>query len=65
MVAPPSQELEPPANPGRFNLLNNLHSMMGSTPLVLFCPGRYDGQTLQLFGILNDNPYYRAFSLVD
>lgn len=47
------------------NLLNNLHSVMGSTPLVLFYPGRYDGQTLQLFGMLKDNPYYRAFRLVD
>lgn len=47
------------------NLLNNLHSMMGSTPLVLFYPGRYDGQALQLFGVLKDNPYYRAFRLVD
>ncbi len=47
------------------NLLNNLHSMMGSTPLVLFYPGKYDGQSLQLFGLLKDNPYYRAFRLVD
>lgn len=47
------------------NLLNNLHSVMGSTPLVLFYPGRYDGQTLKLFGALKDNPYYRAFRLVD
>lgn len=47
------------------NLLNNLHSVMGSTPLVLFYPGKYDGQSLQLFGILKDNPYYRAFRLVD
>lgn len=47
------------------NLLNNLHPLMGSTPLVLFYPGKYDGQSLQLFGILKDNPYYRAFRLVD
>ncbi|MEI4488940.1 DUF1788 domain-containing protein [Frigidibacter sp. MR17.14] len=47
------------------NLLNNLHSMMGSTPLVLFYPGKYDGQSLKLFGLLKDNPYYRAFRLVD
>ena len=47
------------------NLLNNLHSKMGSTPLVLFFPGKYDGQSLQLFGLLKDNPYYRAFRLVD
>ena len=47
------------------NLLNNLHAVMGSTPLVLFYPGRYDGQSLRLFGILQDKPYYRAFRLVD
>ncbi|MCB1851298.1 MAG: DUF1788 domain-containing protein [Chromatiaceae bacterium] len=47
------------------NLLNNLHHRMGSTPLVLFYPGLYDGQSLRLFGILPDKPYYRAFRLVD
>ena len=33
-------------------LLNNVHPIMGQTPLVMFYPGRYDGQTLQLFGKL-------------
>ena len=47
------------------NLLNNLHHRMGSTPLVLFYPGMYDGQSLRLFGTLEDKPYYRAFRLVD
>jgi hypothetical protein len=47
------------------NLLNNLHHRMGSTPLVLFYPGVYDGQSLRLFGVLPDKPYYRAFRLVD
>lgn len=47
------------------NLLNNLHPLMGSTPLVLFYPGKYDGQSLRLFGQLRDRPYYRAFRLVD
>ena len=47
------------------NLLNNLHPMMGNTPLVLFYPGQYDGQSLRLFGVLTDRPYYRAFRLVD
>jgi hypothetical protein len=47
------------------NLLNNLHPLMGDTPLVLFYPGKYDGQNLRLFGLLKDNPYYRAFRLVD
>jgi hypothetical protein len=47
------------------NLLNNLHHRMGGTPLVLFYPGVYDGQSLRLFGVLQDKPYYRAFRLVD
>ncbi|MGA9652948.1 MAG: DUF1788 domain-containing protein [Polyangia bacterium] len=44
-------------------LLNNLHSVMGKTPLVMFYPGRYDGQFLRLFGKLR-NAYYRAFKLL-
>jgi hypothetical protein len=47
------------------SLLNNLHHRMGATPLVLFYPGVYDGQSLRLFGLLPDKPYYRAFRLVD
>lgn len=47
------------------NLLNALHPHMGNTPLVVFYPGRYDGQSLRLFGELTDNPYYRAFRLAD
>jgi hypothetical protein len=46
------------------NLLNNLQPLLGLTPLVLFFPGQYDGQSLRLFGYLNDKPYYRAFRLV-
>lgn len=46
------------------NLLNNLQPFMGQTPLVLFYPGRYDGQALQLFCQLGEKPYYRAFRLV-
>ena len=38
------------------NLLNNLHHRMGSTPLVLFYPGVYDGQSLRLFGTWKTNP---------
>ena len=45
-------------------LLNNLQSVMGKTPLVMFYPGRYDGQTCWLFGKLKNNNYYRAFKLV-
>jgi len=45
------------------NLLNNLHHVMGNKPLVMFFPGRYDGQSLRLFGVLQDENYYRAFRL--
>ncbi len=45
-------------------LLNNLHPVMGKTPLVMFFPGHYDGQALRLFGKLQDDNYYRAFKLV-
>lgn len=45
-------------------LLNNLHPVMGETPLVLFYPGIYDGQSLSLFGQIKPNNYYRAFKLV-
>ncbi len=53
-------------------LLNNLHSVMGRTPLVMFYPGRYDGTTLRLFGktgLAGDRQkaarYYKAFRLID
>jgi len=46
------------------SLLNNLHPIMGRTPLVMFYPGRYDGQSLRLFGKVKSNNYYRAFKLV-
>jgi hypothetical protein len=45
-------------------LLNNLQPVMGKTPLVMFYPGRYDGQSLRLFGKLKNVNYYRAFRLV-
>ena len=47
------------------SLLNNLQPLLGNTPLVLFFPGRFSGQSLQLFGDLQETPYYRAFRLVD
>lgn len=46
------------------NLLNNLHSLMEDTPLVMFYPGIYTGQGLRLFGKLKEANYYRAFQLV-
>ncbi len=53
------------------SLLNCLHTVMGQTPLVMFYPGKYDGKTLRLFGMIESStprpgtePYYRAFELV-
>ena len=45
-------------------LLNNLHAIMGQTPLVMFYPGKYDGQSLRLFGKVKSCNYYRAFKLI-
>jgi hypothetical protein len=45
-------------------LLSALHPHMRDTPLLMLYPGRYDGQSLRLFGKLTDDNYYRAFSLV-
>jgi len=46
------------------NLLNNLHPLMGDTPLVMFFPGKFTGYGLSLFGKLEESNYYRAFQLV-
>ena len=45
-------------------LLSNLHPVMGDTPLVMFYPGKYDGQSLRLFGKIKSDNYYRAFRLI-
>ena len=46
-------------------VLNNLHQVIDNVPVVLFYPGKYDGQELVLFGEIKDDNYYRAFKLVD
>ena len=46
-------------------VLNNLHQSIDRVPVVLFYPGKYDGQELVLFSELKDDNYYRAFKLVD
>ena len=45
-------------------LLNSLQRVMDQTPLIMFYPGRYDGQSLRLFGKIKSHYYYRAFKLV-
>ncbi|MEL3971107.1 DUF1788 domain-containing protein [Rossellomorea oryzaecorticis] len=47
------------------NILNNLQEAIDNIPVVLFFPGKYTGQSLQLFGKFKDDNYYRAFRLVD
>lgn len=45
-------------------ILNNLHQSFNKAPVVMFYPGKYDGQSLELFGEFKDDNYYRAFSLI-
>ena len=46
-------------------VLNNLHQVIDHVPVVLFYPGKYDGQELMLFSEIKDDNYYRAFELVE
>ena len=46
-------------------VLNNLHQAIDHVPVVMFYPGKYDGQELILFGEIKDDNYYRAFKLVE
>ncbi|MGE9957514.1 DUF1788 domain-containing protein [Cloacibacillus porcorum] len=46
-------------------VLNNLHQVMDKVPVIMFYPGKYDGQELVLFSEVKDDNYYRAFKLID
>lgn len=46
-------------------VLNNLHQVIDNVPVVMFYPGKYDGQEQILFGEIKDDNYYRAFKLVE
>lgn len=45
-------------------VLNNLHPHIDEIPVVLFFPGKYSGDELELFNTVKDNNYYRAFPLI-
>jgi len=45
------------------NILNNLQNVAKDAPMVAFFPGEYNGLSLNLFGLLKDDNYYRAFNL--
>jgi hypothetical protein len=44
-------------------ILNNLQNIAKDAPTVCFFPGVYTGQSLNLFGLLKDDNYYRAFNI--
>ena len=49
-------------------LLNNLQAPLAQRPMVMFFPGKYThslqtGASLDLFGRLHDDQYYRAFDI--
>jgi hypothetical protein len=46
-------------------ILNNLHQFIDDVPVIMFFPGRYDGQSLMLFSEIKDDNYYRAFNIID
>lgn len=45
------------------NVLNNLQNIAKDAPTVCFFPGEYNGHSLNLFGKLKDDNYYRAFNI--
>ncbi|MBP6870974.1 MAG: DUF1788 domain-containing protein [Bacteroidales bacterium] len=45
------------------NVLNNLQNIAKDAPTVMFFPGVYNGISLELFGLLKDDNYYRAFNI--
>lgn len=52
------------------NVLNNLQSTAKDKPTVMFFPGEYrhtllKGASLELFGRLHDDKYYRAFNIYE
>lgn len=52
------------------NVLNNLQSTAKDKPTVLFFPGSYThalatGASLDLFGLMHDDKYYRAFNILN
>ena len=46
------------------SILNNLHPIIDTVPLVMFYPGSYSGNDLRLFDEFADDNYYRAFQLI-
>jgi hypothetical protein len=45
------------------NVLNNLQNVARNAPTLAFFAGDYNGYSLELFGLLKDDNYYRAFNI--
>ena len=45
------------------NILNNLQNIAKQAPTIAFFPGEYNGHSLNPFGLLKDDNYYRAFNI--
>jgi len=47
------------------NVLNNLQNIAKKAPTVAFFAGDYNGYSLELFGLMKDDNYYRAFNIAN
>jgi len=47
------------------NVLNNLQNVAKKAPTVAFFEGEYNGYSLELFGLMKDDNYYRAFNIAN
>jgi len=45
-------------------ILDNIQHVFADIPILMLYPGKWDGQTLELFGKFEDGNYYRAFNLI-
>ncbi len=44
-------------------ILYNVQKIIKKVPALIFFPGEYNGNSLELFGLLKDDNYYRAFNI--
>jgi hypothetical protein len=47
------------------NVLNNLQNVAKKAPTIAFFAGEYNGYSLELFGLMKDDNYYRAFNIAN
>lgn len=46
-------------------ILENIQPIITDVPVVVFYPGQYDYNSLNLFNLIKDGNYYRAFNLLE